>query len=258
MTIGLTIPATVQQEVLTGLCERNQSGEMTWSSEEGSRVRSRVRFLELSGDGLLTDRPKVSGRPVRLPVGEIVQVSFLTNGHRMAFTTRVRGRSRWSGVGSSEVSALVLGVPQEIERVQRRECYRLSVLHLQPVEMRFSSPTDGEGPPDRRFEATLMNISETGCGVTVEKTEAQGVSADDPWDVAFWLPGVEEGLELPGTVRWTNTTAEGDRLLMGVAWQLDPSNREDLLIQRRLSRFVIEQQRQMLRRMRSREEESSG
>jgi len=258
MSIGTTIPVAAQHEVLTALCDRNQSGEIIWSSPDGQQLRSRVRFLGLSDDGLLVDSPTIGGRPVRLAAGEAVRLHFLASGQRMAFTSRVRGQSRWTEPGSPDLQAVALELPSEIERAQRRECYRLSVLHLPAVVVRFSSPTDGKRPPDRRFDATLMNISETGCGVVIDKQVARGVAVEDPYDVTFALPEVDEEFALPATVRWKKPNAEGDRVLIGVAWQLDPSNRESFLVQRSLARFVIEQQRQMLRRMREREAEASG
>ena len=254
MTLGLAMAAETQHEVLEVLCERNQSGDLMCCPEDGPPVRGRVRFLALSGDTLVIDPPARSGRALCFPVGEMVRVSFLLDGQRMAFTSRVRGRSRRSCAGSSPIDALLVEVPAEIERARRQECYRLSMLHLPRVTACFRPLAETDEEPVPGFEATLMNLSETGCGVMVEKRAARQASVDDLYEVVFALPGMAEPCALVGVVRWKKDLQDGGRVMMGVGWQLDASRPGDREMQRRLAWYVVEEQRRMLRRLRSGED----
>ena len=152
------------------------------------------------------------------------------------------------------LDAPLVEVPAEIERARRQECYRLSMLHLPRVTACFRSLAEpGEGSSGA-FEGTLMNLSETGGGVMVDKGAGREVSADDLYEVAFALPGMAEPCALVGVVRWKKDLPDGERVMMGVGWQLDASRPGDREMQRRLAWYVVEEQRRMLRRLRSRED----
>jgi len=151
----LKVSDEIQQQMLSDLCARNQPCELVFISSEGARIKAKVRFLHLSGRRILIDLPLVSGRAVMIRPGEIIQLYYLWKGQRFLATSVIQARTQWQEGKSNTLEALAIAYPHEIERAQRRECYRLSLAHLPSatVTLRWADDlNDGEPPGKLRDE----------------------------------------------------------------------------------------------------------
>lgn len=304
----LKVSDEIQQQMLSDLCARNQPCELVFISSEGARIKAKVRFLHLSGQRLLIDLPLVSGRAVMIRPGEIIQLYFLWKEQRFLATSVIQARTQWQEGKSNALEALAIQYPHEIERAQRRECYRLSLAHLPSATMtlRWAEDLNNGEPPEKLWDETptktsqdqqeesceetsprsseepsaeasghpqeetpeapaeeaeirqlkplqgrMTNLSETGCGAVFEKDEAPPFERGHLYCTTFSLPDDPEPFEMTAEIKWTQDHPAGDRVMAGMAWQLDRTNRTDRAIQTRIARFITHEQREALRRARA-------
>jgi c-di-GMP-binding flagellar brake protein YcgR len=245
MGLGLKIDPEQRLQILAEICDRNQSGTLVHQEPGKPASRARTRFLEWDGDTIHIDNPTAGAQPLVVRPGEHVTIYFHWEDQRLGFSTQVTGRGKWRD-GSLETLALQLRVPEKIVKAQRRECYRLSLVHIPDAVIQFDS-ADGATPP---WSGILVDVSETGGGVIVEKDEAPNVRPRDEFIAAFGLPGFDYPIIVPCEVRWQQDTKEGDRFRMGVQWRLDENSHEDRNLQKDLARFIASEQAELLRRQR--------
>lgn len=246
MSIGLVMPPGAQRKILGSACDRNQSAEFSLHAEGGPPERTKVRLLELRGETLWIDQPFHHGRPMLLRPGSAVSIVFTWGEQRLGFTSSVIERTTWTSSRGQKVPALALQAPATLEKAQRRGCYRLSLVHLPDAIIRFMK-ADGSGEP---FDALLVNISETGCGISSEKDMADHVKVGDLYIGSFTLPDDPAPIVLVGEVRWCRPLRNTDRIEMGIQWQLDEGDPEARRVQRRLAIFIAQEQRLALQRQR--------
>ncbi len=284
MSLCVKVSDQSRHEMLADLCQRNTPCQLRYVTARRIKIDAKVRFLSLIEQRVVIDMPTVAARPVLIRPGEVVELFFLWKGQRFGLRSRVVGRTRWQ-VGKLQVlDALTLNYPEEIEKAQRRECYRLSLMHLpsaaitlrEVAEDQAADPSapinseaeeaDGEAenadgevsdagtevpttPPG--IKGRMMNLSETGCGMVFEKTEARRFPINALYRACFVLPGDPEPFDFVGQIRWSRDHPAGDRIMVGIAWQLDPTEREHASIQTRLAKFIATEQREALRRART-------
>jgi c-di-GMP-binding flagellar brake protein YcgR len=97
----------------------------------------------------------------------------------------------------------------------------------------------------------MLNLSETGCGAVFEKDEAPPFERGHLYYTTFSLPDDPEPFAITTEIRRTQDHPAGDRVMAGMAWQLDPRSRPDRAIQTRIARFITHEQREALRRARA-------
>lgn len=247
MTLGLTVSEDARTQMLSELCERNHPAKLTYYSDDDLHYRAKVRFLHRSGDTLLLDIPVVDGRPRSPQPGECVNVDFVWKGQRFTLTCRVRGRDHYTLAGAESVPVLCVDVPQQLEWDQRRECYRLATVHI-PSAVIILTPADEQGPP---FEALLVDLSETGGGVLTDRDHTEAVCTGDRFMATFTLPEESDPMSLEAQVHWLQPASAGDRVRMGLGWQLDASEWSARQVQTRLGKYIMAEQQRALRRRRS-------
>ena len=245
MAVGLKIDLEQKLRILAEICNRNQSGMLVHSEPNKPIARARTRFLEWDGDTIHIDHPTMGPQPMVVRPGERVTIYFHWDDQRLAFSTVVTGRGQWRD-GSLETLALQLRVPEKIVKAQRRECYRLSLVHLPDATIQFETAEDAIAP----WGGILVDLSETGGGVIVEKDKAPRVKPRDTFNATFVLPGFDFPFIVPCEVCWRQDMKDGDRFKMGVQWQLDPGLLEDRHLQKNLARFIANEQAESLRRQR--------
>jgi len=304
MSILLKVSDEIQQQMLSELCARNRPCQLVFTSSEGTRIKAKVRFLHLSGQRMLIDLPRVSGRAVMIRPGEIIHLYFLWKGQRFVATSIIQARTQWQEGKSNILEVLAIQYPHEIERAQRRDCYRLSLTHLasaavtlfwaedlndgkpprelwdetpektSPGQQEESSEEVSEGSSEETSEETsegtgdkaaeeagprrlkplqgrMTNLSETGCSAVFEKDNAPPFGRGHRYYATFSLPEDPEPFELTAEIQWSQDHPAGDRVMTGMAWQLDPTNRTHRGIQTRVARFIAHEQREALRRARA-------
>jgi c-di-GMP-binding flagellar brake protein YcgR len=248
MPIGLVISPKQKEQILAGLCARNQSAQLVYSASDKPAVRASVRFLEWVEGMICVDHPMAGTRPLSLGPGEPVTLYFRWEKQHLSFSTLVTGRGKWRK-GSLETLALYLQAPSKIVKGQRRECYRLSLIHVPDAVIQFEDPA-GTGA---LWAGMLVDLSETGGGVMAEKDKAPGISPHDTFVSSFMLPGFEFPCMIPCEVRWRKELPDGDRFKIGVQWELDADLPEHRQLQKDLARFIANEQVEALRRKRDKE-----
>jgi c-di-GMP-binding flagellar brake protein YcgR len=247
-----------QHQLLAEACARNVTGELIVPVEEGEdperAPQTRVRLLKLSDQAVLVDQPDFKKRDVTLQENDAVRIYFVVEDQHWGFDTTVRGTGQWQPSDQSHavIDVMVLHPPEEVQRDQRRECYRLPMLHAPDnrAAFRIQSTSEYRNLPQDVIASFLLNISETGCGLVSRKSALGDLEEGDKIKVAFTLPEFDEPLRLPGEVRHVHEMRDGDHVTIGVQWAVnwdDPENRQ---IQEALAKFIAEQQRMALRRAR--------
>ena len=178
------------------------------ATPEGSDVVWRCRLLTVSPTGLMVEMPMAVGRPIRIGAGADLLAAFTVGQNRWMFHTRVQGYKVLSHYGR-EHAALILDMPEKVERCSRREHFRISTSELNLPKVQcwpLLDPTSviaaeaanrarirdltamavtGAAPdsPDSillpdvgpMFEARLLNISSGGLGLVVGPAEVSNL-----------------------------------------------------------------------------------
>jgi c-di-GMP-binding flagellar brake protein YcgR len=159
----------------------------------------RCKLIITGDDGLVVEMPSAVGRPVRITVGTELLAGFSVGQNRWMFHTRVTGYKVLSLHGH-EHAALILALPEKVERCSRREHFRISTstLNLARVQcwplldpttvvaarirelMSDAAPAASSDSPDSillpevgpMFEARLQNLSGGGLGLLLGQNEA--------------------------------------------------------------------------------------
>jgi c-di-GMP-binding flagellar brake protein YcgR len=245
MALTETLSESAQDRILTVLCDRNQSVDLVYVRTDGTTVSAKVRLLGRETQEILITLPVVDGHPVPLREGESIGIYFLWEKQRFTFSSRVIDRRRWSPSRGSSIPALAIQVPDGLRRAQRRECFRLSTLHL-PTAVATVRIVNSNRKP---LQGVLADVSETGCALLVNCSNAEVFARGQTLTVTFSLPDLPEPLEITGDLRWHAFEEEDQRVRVGVQWDLDLSRKLDRQIQELLGRAIMEEQRRMLRRL---------
>lgn len=232
-----------QHAIIADACERNLSAHLTFASDERQNARTRVRLLRFDERELLIDHPRLDGKPIRLTAGMVIRLTFVWEKQMLGLSTTVRGRRQIEHGGVAAVPTIVLDPPSRLERIQRRECYRLSVLHLPEIAVELTHESN-----DSPLSATLVNLSENGCGIMTHLDSADAsYRVGRRFRIRFALPDESEPFSLEGTIRWLVRESAEDRLTAGIGWELDWGNHQDRSVQTRLSKFIVAEQRRKLK-----------
>ncbi len=250
MPVVISLPTDMTSRMLEELCARNHTAELVLKREGGAEVRAKVRFLEMVDSEIWVDYPTVGGRGVALPEDLVVRLFFCLQDDYFSFVARALGRTKWYSRSSVQIAALRLEKPAEIERNQRRSCYRLSMLQYPSALLRLQvMPDKPDGEPET-LEAMMRNLSETGCGLSAAPEVAARLRVGQLCRAAIQLPGQDEIFEISGKVCWIHKNKNSEPSMMGMSWQWDGYAAETRVLQSRLARFIMSAQLENLRRRR--------
>lgn len=229
---------------LDSLCAANHPCEVVRRSDETSVPPGKARFLDLADDTLVIDHPTTSGKRLSVSEGEEIEVFFNRDGACWGFSSRVRKRSGQLVCGSNVVQTLELSRPDQIRRIQRRECYRV---HFYPA-LRPNLRIIGEEADQEPLDGTLLDLSESGCAVILPEETRALLSVGEYYEVRFELGGELGEYSIVGQVRRIEDPATSGGIVVGVAWQLDESFVESRKVRMRLAQFIAAEQRRRMRR----------
>jgi c-di-GMP-binding flagellar brake protein YcgR len=233
-----------------GLCARNASAEIHYGPTEAVRT-ARARLLALVDDLVCTDAPQNIGSQVALRDGDAVRVFALQDGMRYAFDSRVHSlRQRIRLNERRSIRGMALRMPTAVRQEQRRRDYRVCVAAyavpcLVTPECAEAERACALDAP--RFRGELANVSARGGGVVFPKDVAQELAADRMLLLCFKLP--EEGTEFLVRAQVCHVRpVPGRATVMAGLRFLDDPLMDGRRTRRRLVRFVVGEQRRMLRR----------
>jgi hypothetical protein len=256
MSILLQVPERVEKGMLLELCARGTCCELIYRIPPDRKIQSKTRLLHLSDDKWVIGSPTTSqGRPIVLSAGDRVRFNFCWNHRRYTAVTTVRGLVHWPRGGDLDESALAVEPPSAIEKASRREGFRLSMVDhplariaLEPIRtLEDRIDPDLAMPshvplPRASHRGRLLNLSETGCCVKLA-VDSTGPLADGHLYQTHFQLAVDEPIEVIGEVRWFRSASDGEGVMTGMAWQLDPDVADHRVAQARIEQFIRTQQR---------------
>jgi len=245
-TTGFRELSQEEQEMLTEMCARNQPAEIDFVTRQGDRRLARTRFFAETEDSLLIDRPM--DRSVALPLrpGESVVVYFLLEDSRYAFMASVIGRELFEFRARQRVPALRLSYPKQIYKAQRRDTYRLPVLHLPLSNIKGEITINDE---TMKIEGCIVNLSAGGaCVVLPDHVAGPRFKEGDPLLIELDLPDALSSCLMPSRIVWLERELPEKRLRMGIAWTLDGEEERGSTVYDQIARFVLREQQRLLRR----------
>ncbi len=252
----------------------------------------RVRILGLRDDAIIVEQPSVLGQTIKLDDGIEIAGIITVGQNRWMFVSQVEAREPVTLAGKREVTALRVTMPDEVERCQRRQFYRVSTVGVQlagvtcyplldpitapPAEAlsrqeiirRLDTPVAGRidasldeamlpvvGP---EFPASLMNVGGGGVGLLVEPEHRSALEAAR----MLWLridltPEVPAPLGVSARLRHTHIDS-AQRVYAGVSFEfgLHPEHQQFVVDQ--ICRYVALVQREQLARARKQGQPSTG
>jgi c-di-GMP-binding flagellar brake protein YcgR len=240
------------EQIIADLCARNLVGELVYSPEPGLNRRGKVRFLGCSSDGLFIDYPLIDGKPVSFVKGEAVTIYFCLDEMRMAIDSRVVRQTRYIQNQTSEIRALLLRMPAEIKKSQRRSCFRLHAIHLDMDEL-YLYPKTNHTSHKKAVPGRIKNLSETGCGLLVHRRDAKNMVTGQVYQVSLQLEESEDPVLLTCELRWLETHSSNEWITAGFSWQFDHADLKSRELQHRLAKFIMAKQLEFARRRREKD-----
>lgn len=250
----VTTTAEPADAVLESACARQASAELHFFRGDGSLITARVRLLGLSGRRVLADRPMYSDGAGPIPLNRRIRVHVAIRGKRYQFDSAVESRLLRlpPGLGHSGPGIALLR-PAVVARSQRRANVRVSMVGYDPVQVILAAacPSGVEACLLRTplLIGWMVDLSAGGFSVLVDRRRHKKPKRGNHYFVTFRLPGVDEEFNLSGSVRHFRAASGGESIRLALAlmdWNGSRLKRD----QDRLSRFVADHERRMLRRKR--------
>lgn len=239
-------------ELWADACERNVMLELQYEDPSGSLVIGKTRIQALSERQILADAISFVDRNERIPVGRPVSAHFTIRGNRLQFQTVIESeRVPVTVLGRERVLGVALRRPKDLAESQRRTHVRISVAAGDAIQVHVARPspktpnacTIDEAHPVGR----LLNVSAGGMTILLPSNGLRRSKVNDRFFLTFALPDVEGDFYLLGSLRHTRKVESSDSLRGSFAFK--PWDGSVLrLDQRRIQRFIVEREREHLRR----------
>ncbi len=240
-------------EELIGLgCARNAPAELQYEDEDGTILTGRVRLLGTSEHHILADRPAYLDSDSGIPAGAEITVHVKINGSRYQFPSVIEESARIVRLNARQmVPGIAMRKPAVIMESQRRGHLRISMVAYDPIDVYLVRP-HSELPDTCSVDAQVIpgwitDLSVGGVSVLVDRGVLQVADATGRFYLTFVLPGVTDEFNMLGSVRHCRVVPSSDSLRIGldfrpwIRWQFTRD-------QQRISRFVTEHERRLLRR----------
>ena len=159
--LEITLPSAVQ---------RNSDGVAITHEDQPGAVSSiiwRVRILALDEDSILVERPEALGAKFPIQDGIDLVGVIAIGQNRWMFNTKSLGTERTTTFNHRAVEALLIEMPDDVERCQRRSFYRVSTINLNLPSV------EGYQLPDPQSAVA----AETACRKTILDRLDRGVIA---------------------------------------------------------------------------------
>lgn len=247
-----TTQSLAVERLLEKGCARNIPAELIHEHRNGTVTTARVRLLQLTPGHILTDRPLCMEGDAQIPTGVPVTVHLMLNGSRFQFETIVEEGDRLVRLNARQrVPGIAMRKPTAVRYSQRRANLRVSVVGYDPISVRLVRPhpmiADACLLDGQVITGWILDVSAGGLSVLVDRRVLQSSSPGERFYLDFALPGVEDDFCMLGIIRHCQVVVRSDSLRLGIGflpWR-DTAWKRD---QRRLSRFIVDHERRLLRR----------
>ncbi len=242
-------------EALIGAaCARNTSAELQYEHRNGGIITAHVRLVSLTQDQVLADKPVCLCDDGAIPTGAPITVHIMLRGYRYQFDSMIEEDNRRVPLNARQtVPGIALRKPDTIVESQRRAYLRVSMVGYDPINVYLAHPhphiPDTCSIDAKIITGCLLDLSVGGILVLVDQQILRSVKSGERFFTAFALPGDAGEFNLLASVRHSSIVANKQSLRLGLSfhpWR----GQEFKYDQRRISRYVAEHQRRMLRRRR--------
>ncbi len=246
--------ADAAEKVIGEACARNAPSELHYEGADGEIIVCRARLLELTRRHILADRPLYVDDDDKIPPEQSITVHVAVNGVRYQFDSMIEDADRMVRLNNRQhVPGIALRKPLVITDSQRRAHLRVSLAGYDPINVnmvrpdpvvRDACPIDAE-----LISGWMVDVSVGGVSVLVDHRVVPTTQNREQFYSTFTLPGVAEEFCMLGSVRHVRVVEASDSLR--VAFSFRPWNGRNFKSdERRLSRFVADHERRLLRRRR--------
>lgn len=238
-------------ELLAEACDRNAPAEIAFAHRVGPPLIARVRLLELSDEFIRADRPTKNRHSEDIPAGRPITVHVSLRGARYQFDSVILEEKTWIQLNSEHrIPGIVLRRPNEIVRSERRFWYRVSLAGIAPIQIELARAhpeyLDACLLEPGVFGGRMLNLSGGGMAVLIDRRDLGTAKHNERYFLSFSLPGVEEPCYQLAEVRHVQHIESSDSIRLAFAF-LRWGGRNLASEQRVLCRFIVEQQRRLLR-----------
>lgn len=238
------------QDLLQDLCARNTPAEIHYGPADDSHS-ARARLLVLQENVVCTDEPQNVESGVSLRTGDPIRVFLVKDGTRLGFDSRVQSlRCRIKLNADRSITGMALQIPASIRSEQRRRDFRVGLLGYKITCNLYPESKEHHGACDltaKSMTCNLANISARGAGLIFHKSVRDLPKMGDMYFLDFSLPEEEGCFVALAEARHTKPVSGHDSVIVGMRIvpneMLDERNTRN-----RLARFVVSEQRRMLRR----------
>ncbi len=233
-------------------CARNIPAELLYEDPDGSSITGRVRLLEMTKQHILADRPAYPDGDSAIPAGAEITVHLRIGGSRYQFASVIEESSRTVRLNARQVvPGIAMRKPLVITDSQRRAHLRVSMLAYDPINVHLVSAhpdlPDACSVDAQVIYGWMTDLSVGGVSVLVDQDVFDVADPDSRLFLTFALPGVANGFNMLASVRHCRVVPSSNSLRLGIGfcpWLHRRFTRD----QDRISRFVTEQERRLLRR----------
>lgn len=247
---GTATSTQTSEDILKDACARNVSAELQYEDNQGILVTARVRLFQISGNHILADTPQYSNGQGRIPPGRPIRVYLVIGSGRHQFESTIEEtRVRFALNEQQNIQGIALRKPEVVTEAQRRANFRLHLLGTRSIEITLVRPhktiANACNIDAGVTTGWILDISAGGVAALVEKERPPPVQCR--FYLSFALPGHEDTFQMLGSVRHVEPVKRTASLRIGFAFLpwLGCDLRGE---QRRLYRFLANQQRHLLRR----------
>jgi len=241
------IPVDQSLALLCDACTRNVSADLHVERTQGECIIAKARLLGYENDRLFVDAPGDSESGEAFAAEQKVTVYFQVGGTRYSFQTEVIQPSfRLSLNERVTVPVLILRVPLEIQKNQRRRNVRVSLAAKYDVTVKLHEggySSSREIPIDaEQFQGRLIDLSMSGMRLIVDVAQHGRFRLGERYYATLQLPNDPQPFSLWIEVRYVRAVRGGEALQIGflfLDWEgIDAT--DDAI---RLNRFIQEAHR---------------
>ncbi len=233
-------------------CARNVPVELLYEDPDGTIITGRVRLLELTKQHILADRPAYLDGDSAIPTGAEITVHLRMGGSRYQFASAIEESSRTVRLNARQVvPGIAMRKPLVITDSQRRAYLRISMVAYDPINVDLVSPhpdlPDVCSVDAQVIYGWMTDLSVGGVSVLVDERVLDVADPASRVFLTFALPGVADEFNLLASVRHCSVVPSSTSLRIGLSfcpWLQRRFTRD----QERISRFVTEHERRLLRR----------
>jgi c-di-GMP-binding flagellar brake protein YcgR len=204
--------------LLRSAATRETQAIMTHLSR-GKWHMAKITLLHASGMNLHVDiTQKEKHHPININIDQPVGISFKYDYSKYIFESSVTGFE--PSVNTKSGGVIVIAMPDRIDRIQRRNYYRVSVpnhINIRTLFWHRGYNDDAKAVPlDNYWQGQLVDISAGGLQICVDLSQKPNFRDGQLVGVQFTPEPYTQPIQIEAQVRHIAPTADGTRLCLGL------------------------------------------